>query len=263
MEDWRSYDAVAETYARVHAPRLAQTARDLVGLLGIAQGSLVLDVGAGTGVASAAIRSVGARPVAVDASIGMLGIAHREDPSLPAVAAEAIDLPFRPGTFDGVVGNFVLAHFAKVDTALFDLLRVTRPGGTLGFSAWEDGTDAFTEAWLELITAVVPREMLEPSVGQAIPNRERFRRRDALEEVLYDAGLSHVRTERARYEWVYGRDEFVDGLGTWATGRFVHSMLGETGWTSLIERARAAFAERFPDPLHDARQVVFAIGRKP
>lgn len=263
MDDWRSYDLVAETYARVHAPRLAEPARDLVKLVGVGEGSLILDIGAGTGTASAAIRSNGASPVAADPSVGMLGVAIQQERSLPAVAAEAIDLPFRAGTFDGVVGNFVLAHFAKVDTALFDLLRVTKPGGSLGFSAWEDGADAFTEAWLELVTSVVPREMLEPSVGRAIPNRERFRRREELEEVLYDAGLSHVRTERARYEWIYGRDEFVEGLGTWATGRFVRSMLGEAGWAAFLERARATFAERFPDPLHDARQVVFAIGRKP
>ena len=30
MNDWRSYDEVAEAYERVHAPRLAVVARDLV-----------------------------------------------------------------------------------------------------------------------------------------------------------------------------------------------------------------------------------------
>ena len=30
MDDWRSYDTVAETYARIHAPRLAEPATDLV-----------------------------------------------------------------------------------------------------------------------------------------------------------------------------------------------------------------------------------------
>ena len=29
MDDWRSYDSVAETYARIHAPRLAEPASDL------------------------------------------------------------------------------------------------------------------------------------------------------------------------------------------------------------------------------------------
>ena len=49
MEDWRSYDDVAETYGRVHAPRFAEAARDLVKALGIVEGERVLDVGTGTG----------------------------------------------------------------------------------------------------------------------------------------------------------------------------------------------------------------------
>jgi hypothetical protein len=40
-------------------------------------------------------------------------------------------------------------------------------------------------------------------------------------------------------------------------------MLGDAGWTSLMERARATFAERFPDPLTDFRDVVLAVGRLP
>jgi ubiquinone/menaquinone biosynthesis C-methylase UbiE len=263
MNDWRSYDLVAETYARVHAPRLAEPARDLVELVGVGDGHLVLDIGAGTGVASQAVIKAGGRAVGADGSTKMLEVARREQPATPLVAAEAIDLPFRLGVFDAVVGNFVLAHFAKVDTALYDLVRVTRSGGRLGFSAWEDGLDTFTETWLELVTSVVPREMLEPSISRAIPNRDRFRRRETLEQVLHDAGLSHVRSERARYEWIWARDDFVDGLTTWATGRFVRSMLGESGWASFLERARAEFAERFPDPLHDAREVLLVVGTKP
>ena len=49
MDDWRSYDAVAETYARVHAPRLAEPASDLVEIADVRQGWRVLDVGSGTG----------------------------------------------------------------------------------------------------------------------------------------------------------------------------------------------------------------------
>jgi hypothetical protein len=40
-------------------------------------------------------------------------------------------------------------------------------------------------------------------------------------------------------------------------------MLGETGWTSLMDRTRATFAERFPDPLNDFRDVIIAVGALP
>ena len=70
----------------------------------------------------------------------MLRVSHRERPKVPVVAAEAIDLPFRPGTFDAVLGTFVLAHFTKYDTALFELRRVLRTGGRIAFSSWHDGS---------------------------------------------------------------------------------------------------------------------------
>jgi len=78
-----------------------------------------------------------------------------------------------------------------------------------------------------------------------------------------EAGIRHVRTEVRRYRFVYPLDEYVEGLTTWATGRFVRSMLGESAFASFLERARAVFHERFADPVNDFREVLFATGSKP
>jgi ubiquinone/menaquinone biosynthesis C-methylase UbiE len=236
MEDWRSYDRTAAIYERVHAPRFAEPARDLATLAGVVAGARVLDVGTGTGVAAGVAHKLGAAVVGVDPSEDMLEVARTSRPGIGFLAAQAIDLPFPNGSFDVVLGTFVLAHFAKVETALFDIQRVTRP--------------------------VVPDDLLAPTMDKAIPNHDRFTDRAAVEEVLLDAGLRHVRTEPAQYEWLYGRDEFIDGLTVWATGRFVREMLGEDGWNGFLERVRNTFAERFPDPLHDRRDVLLAIGTK-
>src|SRR4030095_3808124 len=72
MDDWRSYDTVAETSPRIHAPRLADPARDLVELTGIEAGWRVLDVGTGTGVAAFAAAGTGANVVGIDEAPGML-----------------------------------------------------------------------------------------------------------------------------------------------------------------------------------------------
>ncbi len=263
MNDWRTYDDVAETYERVHASRFAEVARDLLLLAGLPEGARVLDVGTGTGVAAQVAAEAGHAVVGVDESPGMLRVGHRVRPGLPLVAATAIDLPFPDRSFDAVVGSFVLAHFTKVETALFDAIRVLNAGGRVAFSSWADGVDDYQLAWREQVESVVPREMLAPAFAEAAPWHDRFRHRDALEEVLADAGLRHIRTEATPYRWTYTLDDYVDGLSVWAIGRFVRDMLGERGWEDFMGRTRAAFAARFADPLNDFREVILAVATKP
>jgi ubiquinone/menaquinone biosynthesis C-methylase UbiE len=266
MDDWRRYDHVAETYERVHAPRVAEVARDLVAIGGVAAGDRVLDVGTGTGVAAAAAREVvGADGLAVgvDVSFGMLAAARRARPDLHLTAASAIDLPFRDRTFHAVVGSFVVSHFTKYQTALFDMLRVLRQGGRLAISSWADKPDDLQKAWAELVESAVGPGLLADARRQAVPWADRFADRTSIEETLIDAGLRHVKTERREYRFVYPLDDYVDGLGTWSTGRFVRSMLGEDGWGRFLERAHATFADRFADPVNDFRDVWLAVGTKP
>ncbi len=263
MDDWRSYDTVAEVYEAIHAPRLAEPAFDLVRLARVQPNARVLDVGTGTGVAALAAQEAGAVVVGVDEAVGMLRVAQARRPSLRVMAGQAIDLPFRDGTFDSVVGNFVVSHFTKYETALHDMARVLRPRGTMALSAWADGDDELTRTWIELVEQVVPRRILQSSISKALPWRERFRDRHALQEAMMEAGLRRVRTEIRRYRFIYRLDEYVEGLGTWTTGRFVRSMLGDTGFRAFLDRAKATFADRFADPLNDFREVAFAIGVRP
>jgi ubiquinone/menaquinone biosynthesis C-methylase UbiE len=263
MNDWRNYDDVAETYERIHAPRLAEPARDLVELARVEAGVRVLDVGTGTGVAAAAAIAVGADAVGIDQSTGMLRVGRTARPAVRVAAAEAIDLPFRDGAFDAVIANFVIAHFTKYQTALFDMVRVMRPGGRMALTAWADGQDELSRTWLELVESVVPRPILQPAMNERLPWRDRFRDREAIQEALMDAGLRTVRTEVRRYRFRYALDEYVEGLATWATGRFVRSMLGDPGFEAFLQRARGVFAERFADPVNDFREVVFANGVRP
>lgn len=262
MDDWRTYDDVAETYERVHAPRLAEVARDLVAHASIGDPDRVLDVGSGTGLGAEAAIEAGATAIGLDESMGMLRISRRTRPAVPVAAGQAIDLPFRPGTFDAVMGAFVLAHFTKYETALFDIGRVLKPDGRVAFSAWHDGVDAYQMAWHELIEGVVPREMLASAYAEAAPWHDRFRSRGSVEEALIDAGFRQVRTDIVKYRWVYSLQDYLDGLTVWATGRFAREMMGEAGWAAFRERAKAAFIESFPDPLNDFRDVILATATK-
>lgn len=68
-------------------------------------------------------------------------------------AAEAGALPFRDGTFDGVVSSLVLCSVPEPDRALDQIYRVLRPGGRLAFlehvAAEEDSRSARWQRRLE------------------------------------------------------------------------------------------------------------------
>ena len=222
----------------------------------------VLDIGTGTGVAAIAAGKVGASVVGIDEAQGMLPRGQGRRRRVRLAAAEAIDLPFRDGSFDAVLANFVIAHFAKYKTALYDMLRVTRSERTprrhgVGRRCRRPHAH-LARARKE---SVVPREVLQPAMDERLPWRERFRQRAPLEEALMDAGVRQVRTETRRYRFTYTLDEYLEGMGTWATGRFVRSMLGEQFAAFL--QARVVFAEQFADPVNDFREVLFASGTRP
>lgn len=266
MDGWRSYDDVAEIYERVHAPRFAEPARDLLALASPAPGARILDIGTGTGVAAEAARVATGDAgfvVGIDVSFAMLSVGKRARPSLRFAAAEAIDLPFPNGTFDTVTGNFVIGHFTKHQTALFDIARVLRPTGRVALSSWADRRDNLQETWLELACSVVPKEVLRSAVTDAYPWGEHFTRRENLEQALLDAGFRHVRTERREYHFHYALEEYVDGLGAFTIGRFVREMLGPPGWESFRARALEAFRQQFADPVNDFREAWLAVGTKP
>ena len=105
-----------------------------------AAGGSALDLGAGTGAATRALLAAGAtRVVAVDAAIGML--AHDAGGRPPAVAGDALALPFAAGAFDITVAAFSLNHLSDPAAGLREASRVTRAGGGLAASAYAEDDD--------------------------------------------------------------------------------------------------------------------------
>jgi SAM-dependent methyltransferase len=108
----------------------------LVGACGITRGQRVLDVGAGTGNVAIRAAEAGAEVVASDLTPENFDAGRREASAhgveLEWVEADAERLPFAEDEFD-VVTSAVGAIFAPDHRAVADeLLRVCRPGGTIG-----------------------------------------------------------------------------------------------------------------------------------
>jgi SAM-dependent methyltransferase len=261
--DWRSYDSVAAEYERVHAPYTAQTAADLLQLSGAGADARVLDVGTGTARAVEAAQSSVSLAVGVDPAPAMLAVARRQRPGVRIAAADVLDLPFRAETFDAAIANFSLPYFRKLDTALFDVVRVLRRGGRLAVSTWEWGDDELSATWRKLAEDTVGEEILRTSVLDEAPWAEALGNPARLETALRDAGLRPVTVSKRTYRVEMPLEDYVLSHEVEAAGRFVLAMLGEDLWQGFRTRTRQAYADRFGDPIVDFRYALLAVGTKP
>lgn len=132
---WASgdYPSMVETFLLPLGPRLVEAC-------GIEAGMRVLDVAAGTGNASIPAAERGAEVVASDLTPELLEQGRRRAEAagveLEWAEADAERLPFEDGSFD-VVMSSIGAMFAPQHQAVADeLLRVCRPGGTIGLLSW-------------------------------------------------------------------------------------------------------------------------------
>ena len=105
-------------------------------------GRTVLDAGAGTGAAGAALCGAGARTLAVDLSHAMLAWQAATRP--PCAVADVRALPLRSGSVDDCVAAFVLNHLTDPGAGFAELARVTRPGGAVLAAVF--GTDSGSAA---------------------------------------------------------------------------------------------------------------------
>jgi ubiquinone/menaquinone biosynthesis C-methylase UbiE len=260
--DWRAFDEVAEEYARVRAPLHRPAAADVVAELGPPAEGGLLDLGTGTGVLLDEAREAGWRPaVGVDRSLPMLGQARTDQP-LPVAAADAIDLPFRDGTFGAVAGAFVIHTFPRYETALFDLVRVLRPGGRAGFATWGRTDDEFSRTWRSIAETYTTRDLLTDAVRRAAPWRERFSDPGRLDETLRGAGLRSIRVDRRQYRASLSIEDYLTSQEITAEGRFLRGILPEMMWDRFRDQVLETFRSRFAEPLGDTYEVLLSIGSK-
>jgi SAM-dependent methyltransferase len=168
-------------------------------------GRVVLDAGAGTGAASAALRRRRARTVAVDLSAGMLTWHAASRP--PCAVADVRALPLGTGSVDDAVAAFVLNHLTDPVAGLAELARVTRPGGAVlaavfGNNSHSDARDRIDAAALaagwqvpdwyrRLKTAAAP--LLGTAPAMAAAARTAHLTAISAEERHIDVGLTQPR----------------------------------------------------------------------
>jgi SAM-dependent methyltransferase len=135
----------------------------------------VLELAAGTGVATRRLASVLGKNVSIvstDLNQPMLDQAAAIGTARPVEwrQADAMQLPFPDGAFDAVVCQFGVMFFPDKATAFAEARRVLRPGGVLIFSAWDrieenEFADTVTTAVGSLFPADPPRFLARTPYG--------------------------------------------------------------------------------------------------
>jgi SAM-dependent methyltransferase len=130
---WASgdYPHMVETFLTPLGPRL-------VDAVGVTPGATVLDVAAGTGNAAIPAAQRGGRVTASDLTPELLdaGRARAGDLPIEWVPADAEHLPFPDGSYDIVMSAIGVMFAPHHQEAADELVRVCRPGGTIGLLSW-------------------------------------------------------------------------------------------------------------------------------
>jgi SAM-dependent methyltransferase len=130
-------------YHAVATEIIADLGPTLVAACGIGPGQHVLDVAAGSGNVAIPAAATGAHVIATDLTPELLdrgaADADRLGVSLAWEVADAENLPFDDDAFDVVTSCVGVMFAPHHQEAADELIRVTRPGGTIGLISWTPG----------------------------------------------------------------------------------------------------------------------------
>jgi SAM-dependent methyltransferase len=223
------FDAVADDYDDVR-PDYPDEMYDALDALRPLRGARVLDLAAGTGVATRQLLDRGADVVAVDPGVAMLQRLRRRSPQVPALAARAESLPLRAAAID-VVCCATAWHWVDAAATVAELRRVVRPGGLLALW-WANHRRDDSIEWERAQGAVHDRWSLKG--GSRPPTPGGVGPRDAAAD-LRRRGLDVVVDREVTWSRVVTREQHLRVLGT-------HSDvldLGETRHRLLADIAAA------------------------
>ena len=223
-----SFESVADEYDAAR-PDYPPGVFDALGSL---EGLQVLDVGAGTGIATRQLSARGARVIAVDPGREVLARALARTPSLPAIASDGAVLPIRDGVVDLIC--FAQAwHWLGPDGRAPEAHRVLRAGGR--WAGWWSHARADRDPWFDAYWSVIER---------ACPGTHRGQRDTDWGATIAGAGLFDLEP-RVTVPWT--REVSVDG---WMTDQASHSYvaaLPDAERSRLLTDLRSIIDVQFPD----------------
>ena len=154
--------SAADAYERFMGRWSRELAPLLVNFAGVHDGDDVLDAGSGTGALTAAVAAIApsSHIIGIDPSAAYVTFSQARNPGdrVRFEVGDARQLRLRDHSFDRTLSLLVLNFVPNPGTALNELIRVTRPGGTVAAAVWDygEGMEMLRFFWDEAV-ALTPR----------------------------------------------------------------------------------------------------------
>lgn len=159
-------------------------------------GSLVLDIAAGTGEPGLTIaeKIKNGKVIITDLSEEMLEIARenaraRGIKNIETRACDVCELPFANNTFDAISCRFGFMFFPDMQLAADEMYRVLKPGGRIATSVWNVAEKNF---WVTAIGGTINRNMEIPPPPVGAPGMFRCAESGLISNLLIQAGFNNT-----------------------------------------------------------------------
>jgi SAM-dependent methyltransferase len=245
--------------------RLIESAAEhLVAVAGVQPGQDVLDVATGSGNVAILAAQRGAKVTGLDLTPELFdaGRARAAEANVEVewVEGDAEDLPYDEGSFDRALSTFGTMFAPRHEVAAAELVRVTRPGGTIAVAAWTpEGTNGEMFKTVAAHMPPPPPELKPPALwGTEDHIRSLFEPLGV--ELAFDRGKVDFEDESIESWLAYGEEK----LGPMVMARAVLEPQGK--WEALRADLRSLY-ER--ENLNDdgsfrvAPEYLVTVARKP
>lgn len=253
------YDLGVHTYVELWSPVILPPARSVVDSLDLRSSARVLDLGCGSGALFSHLREAApaAEVIGIDPSREMLRASSRVN-AFAVIEGDAVSVPVRTGSVDGVLLAYVLFHVSDPAAALAEVARVLNAAGVVGIVTWvRDGPTPAYAVWDAALTEAGALPLRPARVDSGLNTTE------AIDALLVGAGLQTTRA------WTQDLEKNWDASTYWqlANGNGMNrrrlQQLEPAVCSDTLGRIRRRFDDLPREAFHWTGQVVCAVGAKP
>jgi SAM-dependent methyltransferase len=226
------WGAAAETWAALQEPSGAPLYEATFDALGVGDGTQLLDVGCGAGLAVQLAAKRGATVSGFDASAGLLAVARDRMPGVNIRQGDLEELPYEDNSFDVVTAFNSVQYAADPLRALREIKRVATPSGIVAMASWGDPAKCEARVLLAALGSLLP----PPPPGAGGPFA--LAAPGALEALLEQGRLTAERGFEVQTPFEY-TDLDAAVRAAMSSGP-AYAAIGEVGATAVEDAARAA-----------------------